>query len=80
MHYIVIRIIFRFYQLFYLYFPDESGKRMFVKMDIEGAEVSVLKGSLDFLKECSNLKIACCTYHREHDAHITEGACTKDSL
>lgn len=47
---------------------NERDKKMFVKMDIEGSEVSVLKGSLDFLKGCSNLKIACCTYHREHDA------------
>ena len=50
----------------------EQGKRMFVKMDIEGAEISVLKASKDFLQNEKNLKLACCTYHRANDAEIME--------
>lgn len=46
----------------------ECGNRLFIKMDIEGAEVAVLNGSFDFLRKCKNIKIACCTYHRRNDA------------
>lgn len=46
---------------------NEHGKQLFIKMDIEGAEVEVLNGSRDFLSETSNIKIACCTYHKQHD-------------
>lgn len=49
---------------------NEQGKKIFVKMDIEGAEVNVLKGSKEFLSKSADVKIACCTYHREHDAEI----------
>ena len=47
---------------------NEHGKKLFIKMDIEGAEVEVLNGSRDYLSNTSNIKIACCTYHRQHDA------------
>lgn len=47
---------------------NEHGKQLFIKMDIEGAEIDVLNGSRDFLSARSNTKIACCTYHRQHDA------------
>ena len=46
---------------------NEHGKQLFIKMDIEGAEVDVLKGSRDYLSNTSNIKIACCTYHKQHD-------------
>ena len=46
----------------------EYGKKFFIKMDIEGAEVSVLKGSKEFLSRSVDVKLVCCTYHREHDA------------
>jgi len=49
---------------------DEQTSKLFIKMDIEGAEVSVLRGSFDFLRNRSNIKIACCTYHRKNDATI----------
>ncbi len=45
----------------------EEGKSLFVKMDIEGAEVEVLKGSKDFLTSNKNIKLACCTYHKHYD-------------
>ena len=46
----------------------EHDKPLFIKMDIEGAEVDVLNGSKGFLAERQNVKIACCTYHRQHDS------------
>ena len=46
---------------------DEYSSRLFIKMDIEGAELSVLKGSKDFFKNRSNVKLACCTYHKYMD-------------
>lgn len=46
---------------------NEQGKRLFIKMDIEGVEVNVLNGSRDYLGNTSNIKIACCTYHKQHD-------------
>ena len=46
---------------------NEHGKQLFIKMDIEGAEVEVLNGSRDYLSKTSNIKIACCTYHKQHD-------------
>ena len=46
---------------------EEQGKPLFIKMDIEGAEVDVLNGSRDYLANTSNIKIACCTYHKQHD-------------
>lgn len=45
----------------------ETGKSLFVKLDIEGAEVDVLKGSKEFLSNNHNIKLACCTYHRHDD-------------
>ena len=42
---------------------------LFVKMDIEGAEVEVLNGNKDYLQSPPHIKIACCTYHRREDAN-----------
>lgn len=49
---------------------DVSDKDVFIKMDIEGAEVEVLEGSRDFLSFSKNIKLACCTYHHQADADI----------
>lgn len=49
---------------------NEQGKQLFVKMDIEGAEVDVLNGSRDYFSNISNMKIACCTYHKQHDEEV----------
>lgn len=49
---------------------NEHGKKLFIKMDIEGAEVDVLNGSRDYLSNTSNIKIACCTYHKQHDEEV----------
>lgn len=40
----------------------------FIKMDIEGAEVNVLKSSIDFFSKCTRtVKVSCCTYHNNDD-------------
>ena len=46
----------------------ETGKKLFIKMDIEGAEVAVLQGNKQFLSNHKNVKLAVCTYHRQSDA------------
>lgn len=52
----------------------ETAMRVFVKMDIEGAEVPVIEASQDFLAMRRNLCLACCTYHRAGDADSLEKA------
>lgn len=43
-----------------------ENETFFVKMDIEGAEESVIRGNTDFFKK-RQVKVACCTYHKiEH--------------
>jgi len=39
----------------------------FIKADIEGAEVSMLKGATSVLRR-ANVKLALCTYHKQNDA------------
>jgi len=46
---------------------QEDAKPLFIKMDIEGAEVDVLNGSKEFLANRKDVKMACCTYHHQHD-------------
>jgi len=45
-----------------------NGESIFIKMDIEGGELDVLRSSLDYIMGQSKLKFACCTYHRIFDA------------
>lgn len=40
---------------------------VFIKMDIEGAEVNVLNDVCDFLSKRKKTKIVCCTYHKNND-------------
>ena len=44
----------------------------FLKLDVEGAEISVLSDSFDVLEKSKDLKIAVCTYHRQKDAEKIE--------
>lgn len=48
-------------------FKNVSNESFFVKMDIEGAETTVLKGNPDFFNSKNKIKIACCTYHKKND-------------
>lgn len=41
---------------------------LFIKMDIEGAEVSALKGGKSLLLESDSIYLSICTYHRVEDA------------
>lgn len=49
-------------------FDKFSEESFFIKMDIEGAEESVIQGSKDFLTSQNKIKLACCTYHKAHHA------------
>jgi hypothetical protein len=46
---------------------NESGN-IFMKIDVEGYESPVLNGSLTVLKRKYDIRVACCTYHRQDDA------------
>lgn len=46
----------------------KNNKIDFIKMDVEGSELDVLKGSENLLEKNDNLKLAVCTYHRQNDA------------
>ena len=50
----------------------ETTRPIFVKMDIEGYEKRVVGASKDFLSRRDNIKLACCTYHKEEDAQALE--------
>ena len=46
-----------------------EDEKFFVKMDIEGAERSVIKGNEDFFRT-RKIKLSCCVYHRQDDAVV----------
>lgn len=45
---------------------------LFIKIDVDGSELSVLKGMANLLKENGNIKIAICTYHSQNDSEEFE--------
>lgn len=49
-------------------FNKYSNESFFIKMDIEGAEESVIQESKEFLTSQNKIKLACCTYHRARHA------------
>ena len=44
----------------------------FIKADVEGFEIELLKGSKEILNSNKNLKLAICTYHNQEDANQIE--------
>lgn len=50
------------------YFTSDD-KLSFLKIDVEGAESSLLKGSKKILQSNLPLKVAICTYHKAEDEH-----------
>jgi len=53
-------------------FYREDREINFIKADIEGAEIQLLKGGVNTLSNQNNLKLLLCTYHRENDAFELE--------
>ena len=51
---------------------EEQDNPLFIKMDIEGYETQVIGSSKDFLINHSNVKVACCTYHKSNDAELLD--------
>ncbi len=47
---------------------DIKSSHLFVKMDVEGYEQIILRSSMDYLFQAKELRIACCTYHKQTDA------------
>ncbi|MCQ2960640.1 MAG: hypothetical protein MJ198_10730 [Bacteroidales bacterium] len=46
---------------------NEKDNSLFIKMDIEGYETSVIAASKDFLCARDKTKLVCCTYHKNND-------------
>lgn len=44
-----------------------AREKLFIKMDIEGAEVKAVKGAKKLINQVKDLKIAACTYHQQRD-------------
>ncbi|MBM3920263.1 MAG: FkbM family methyltransferase [Sphingomonadales bacterium] len=49
------------------YLKDKEIDRLFLKMDIEGAELAALNGATNTLKKQPVMRTAICTYHRPGD-------------
>jgi hypothetical protein len=52
------------------FLSDKSKDNLFLKMDIEGAEQSALRGAAQTLRTGKNLNVAVCTYHRPEDPKV----------
>lgn len=50
------------------FLSDKSSSNLFVKMDIEGAEISALRGADRTLSNGKNIMLSVCTYHNKKDA------------
>lgn len=48
---------------------NDTGSTIFIKMDIEGAEVGVVSGNKEFIKSHHHIKMSICTYHCPNDAN-----------
>jgi hypothetical protein len=49
---------------------DKTDQNLFIKMDIEGAELRAIHGAMQTLTNGSNIQLAVCTYHRKSDPEI----------
>lgn len=55
------------------FMKDKSADHLFLKMDIEGAEKSALKGAAETLKNGKHNQLAVCVYHRDEDPAYISG-------
>lgn len=55
------------------FMKDKSIDNLFLKMDIEGAEKSALKGASSTLLNGKNNRLAVCVYHRDEDPAFISG-------
>jgi hypothetical protein len=51
-------------------FFNEFNPVDFLKIDVDGAELKLLNGAKDLIKNSKKLKIAICTYHNDNDAFM----------
>ncbi|RDB04343.1 hypothetical protein [Runella aurantiaca] len=59
---------------------DEVLDNIFVKMDIEGYETTLIEDNEWLLQKNINLSIVCCTYHKQNDAEILSYFFKKNGL
>jgi predicted RNA methylase len=52
----------------------------FIKADIEGAEVSLLRGAENTMRTAEELKMVLCTYHKQNDADEIKGILTNNGF
>ena len=50
------------------FLSDKESSNLFIKMDIEGAEISALRGADRTLSNGKNIMLSVCTYHNREDA------------
>jgi hypothetical protein len=50
------------------FLEGKDKSNLFLKMDVEGYEQAVLRGSVNTLKETPDFDYSICTYHRKNDA------------
>lgn len=53
--------------------PEEHRNNVFVKMDIEGAEVIAISCAADFFHAITDVNMSVCTYHRYEDERDIKG-------
>lgn len=49
---------------------NDADSSIYIKMDIEGAEVGVISSNRDFICSRDQIKMAVCTYHKPEDAEL----------
>jgi hypothetical protein len=51
---------------------NEEYESLFVKMDIEGNEIDVVRSCESWMETNKNIRFSCCTYHRQNHAEILQ--------
>jgi hypothetical protein len=56
---------------------NEEYESLFVKMDIEGAELEVVRSCENWMDTDKNIRFACCTYHKKNHAEVLQSVFEK---